>query len=340
MKPILQRLLKEKMGVETLITSLTKLHGDASNRIYYRAVLADGERFVIMQLPQGTSSASEEITNLRTPQIELPFVNVTRFLVNIGIPTPKIHLVAPEEKIIVLEDIGDELFLKGVEGKDMATQRAWYVRALDLLVSMQQSASAAHEKNCIAFQRSFDATLLNWEFDHFLEYGLQARGISLSDADQRIFHTETRKMTDVIVTFPATFTHRDFQSKNIMMHGGSLVLIDFQDALMGPAVYDLVALTRDSYVEIADDLQHELVQYYAKKVGRNEADVKKECDLVTIQRKLKDAGRFVYIDRVKRNSSFLQYIPRSLRYVQRALQEIPEHHRLLSLLERLIPQWQ
>ena len=38
-----------------------------------------------------------------------------------------------------------------------------------------------------------------------------------------------------------------------MMKDGELVVIDFQDALQGPRQYDLVALLRDSYVELDRD---------------------------------------------------------------------------------------
>ena len=44
--------------------------------------------------------------------------------------------------------------------------------------------------------------------------------------------------------------HRDYHSRNLMLHDGSLYIIDFQDARMGPDTYDLVSLLRDSYVDL------------------------------------------------------------------------------------------
>jgi hypothetical protein len=43
---------------------------------------------------------------------------------------------------------------------------------------------------------------------------------------------------------------------------GYLVLIDFQDARMGPCQYDLASLLKDSYVKIEDALVEELIGYY------------------------------------------------------------------------------
>ena len=46
--------------------------------------------------------------------------------------------------------------------------------------------------------------------------------------------------------------HRDYHSRNLMLHGGALYIIDFQDARIGPDTYDLVSLLRDSYVDLPD----------------------------------------------------------------------------------------
>jgi len=65
-----------------------------------------------------------------------------------------------------------------------------------------------------------------------------------------------------------------------------------------------------------------------------------DFDLITVQRKLKDAGRFVYIDRVKKNPGFLQYIPSSLGYVKTALERLDEYRPLYETLGKYIPEWQ
>ena len=54
------------------------------------------------------------------------------------------------------------------------------------------------------------------------------------------------------------------------------------------------------------------------------AQLRRAFDLQTVQRKLKDAGRFVFIERVKGNPSFLRHIPSSVRYVRQALDRLPQ----------------
>ena len=43
---------------------------------------------------------------------------------------------------------------------------------------------------------------------------------------------------------------------------GSLYIIDFQDARMGPDTYDLVSLLRDSYVDFTEPQVDELIAFF------------------------------------------------------------------------------
>ena len=63
-----------------------------------------------------------------------------------------------------------------------------------------------------------------------------------------------------------------------------------------------------------------------------------EFALVALQRKLKDAGRFVFIDRAKRNPDFLRFVPDSLGYVGWALELLPQYGELAALLRARLPE--
>jgi hypothetical protein len=335
-----QRLLSEEMGLHATLLTLQKLHGDASYRAYYRALLDDGSSLIVMQMPEGKASVSEEITNFNGTHRELPFINVARYLSSLGIPTPKIHVYSDDDHIMILEDLGDGLMARELSGAGQQKRMDLYAKAIDLLLDIQRLTKAGSPSDCIAFARSFDASLLHWEFQHFLEFGIEARrGAPMDAADMAIFEEITRDIVSRIEKIPYGFTHRDFQSRNLLLRDGNLAVIDFQDALLGPSVYDLVALTRDSYIELPDDMVDQLIERFASGTERETCDVRREYDLVTVQRKLKDAGRFVFIDQVKKNPGFLKFIPASLGYAQQALQRLPEYEPLLRTLTKYVPEW-
>src|SRR5262249_25853127 len=135
-----------------------------------------------------------------------------------------------------------------------------------------QKAGQDHpDPECMAFQRSFDLPLLLWEFEHFLEYGIEDRFQKKIPQKERKWLMEAATLlVDGIVKIPYGLTHRDFQSRNLMLNEYRFFLIDFQDALMGPPAYDLVALLRDSYVVLPEETVALLIQDYLdgrKKIG-------------------------------------------------------------------------
>ena len=147
------------------------------------------------------------------------------------------------------------------------------------------------------------------------------------------------RIAQELADLPPVLVHRDFQSRNLMVSGqGEVCVIDFQDALLGPHVYDLVALLRDSYLDLGSLQVIDLIDEFCVKRGLNAAATRRLFHLQTVQRKLKDAGRFVFIDRKRGNPAFLQSIPLSLRYVRDALSELPEYSELRSVLGKHVPE--
>lgn len=319
---------------------ITQLHGDASARQYFRIRCADGRTIIMMQMPVGAASVSEEITNFRGTCDEPPFIAMHRVLTAAALPTPALLHDDRAERRLFLEDLGDTPLATLVLQATSAERIAWYQRAIDLLVTMQAAMAAVPAAQSLAAQRSFDAALLNWEFDHFAEYALAARGAPLRADAARHFQEASRCITQILLALPSAFTHRDFQSRNLMWHGERLCLIDFQDALCGPYIYDLVSLLRDSYVPLTTDELTTLLRYFADATRRDLSSVTEHFHVMTIQRKMKDAGRFLYIDRVKGNPNFLQYLPTSLTYVHDALAAIPRFAPLIATLRPSLPEWQ
>jgi hypothetical protein len=321
--------------------AIKKLKGDASNRSYYRVGQAP-ESWVVMVMPPEASKKSEEASKGEPPK-ELPFVNVHRYLEKLGIRVPRILRYDEPAGMMVLEDLSDVTFEQALEGGK--NNQALYTRAVDLLARMRAEAERRPDPDCLAFTRAFDEDLYDWELHHFREWGLEVwSGKKPTDAERAELDTTFRDIARQLAAAPRGFTHRDYQSRNIMVKDGELVVIDFQDALQGPRQYDLVALLRDSYVELdrgfVDTLLDRYIATFSQLTGeRIDAKAFKDFfDLLTLQRKLKDAGRFEFINRVKGNPGFLVSIPASLRYVRDAFARRPELSGLQRLVAKYVPE--
>lgn len=320
-----------------------KLKGDASNRSYYR-VGGYPESYVVMVMPPEAAKKSEEATKGEPPR-ELPFVNVQRYLAYLKIRVPRILRFDEPRGMMVLEDLGDVTFERALQTD---SREALYRRAIAILVQMRAEAERHPETRCLAFTRAFDEDLYVWELNHFREWGMEAwSGKKPTAAESSELERIFKSIARTLAAGPRGFTHRDYQSRNLMVKDGELIVIDFQDALQGPRQYDLVALLRDSYVELDYPFVDRMLDHY---VDRFEADsgveldrvaFKSFFDLLTVQRKLKDAARFEFIHRVKGNPGFLVSIPASLRYVKRAFsrcQGLPEVARLQEIASAYVPE--
>lgn len=331
--------------------TIEKLFGQASARQYFRAKLvrpesaalpmpSDTGSFVVMKMPQGFASPAEEITKVApgAPQ-EFAFLNVQRYLKGLDLHVPEVLAVDAEKGLVLLEDLGDRSLESLVKEADGSFFVFYYKKVIDLLVEMQDRTFASPAKDCIAYYRKFTEELLNWEFTHFLEYGIEDRHkIKVSDALKRAFQDKSAEISKRIAAMPQGFTHRDFQSRNVMFKNYNFHLIDFQDALVGPVLYDLVGLLRDSYVVFTEDHLHMLLEYYYDKLPKSHpyhgrlVDLKNDFHTVALQRKLKDTGRFQYIATVKNNPGFLPHVPLSLVYVRLAFAALPEYDSLRALI--------
>jgi aminoglycoside/choline kinase family phosphotransferase len=141
-------------------------------------------------------------------------------------------------------------------------------------------------------------------------------------------------ITEELASEPRVLCHRDYHSRNLMLSQGQLYLIDFQDARMGPDTYDLASLLRDAYVDLNDIAVNELIAYFLalKGGGVGEVDFRARFDLMALQRNLKAMGTFGYQTTTRQNPVYIQYMPRTLRYVRDTLHRYRRFARLYELL--------
>jgi aminoglycoside/choline kinase family phosphotransferase len=348
---LVARTVESHLPPGLVLRGVTPLAGDASNRRYYRATVAGGppHSFILMQLaePEGFKQSEEAVSGATHQITELPFVNVMSHLAKAGVSVPTLHYYDQAAGLLYLQDFGDLTLAEAVSQTVAPSVESRYKQAINVLVQMQVKATTPADPGCLAFHRSFDMSLLMWEFDHFLEYGVVARrGKPMCADDWTAVRHEFETIASILAGQPRVFTHRDYHSRNLMVDGVRLGVIDFQDALMGPATYDLASLLRDAYIRLDEPLVDDLVAYYLDQLAErrvvwtNRAAFRRLFDLTSIQRNLKAAGRFVYIDCVKGNPKFLADIPRVLGYVKRNLEKYPELQTLRKRLTLYVPELQ
>jgi len=263
---------------------------------------------------------------------QLPFLELRALLEGAQVRVPQLFGAVPERGVIVVEDLGETLAERIARAPSDAAPL--YRRAVQDLARAQRALATLPEGSIVS-TRAFDAQLLSWELEHFREWGVEALGVSLSGVELAAFQAASRYLVDTIGTFRRGFVHRDYQSRNLLaLSDGSIGWIDFQDALLGPRAYDLVALLRDSYQNFDEAFVSERLADYSSVHGLDAEDAQRlrfELDVITVQRKLKDAGRFVFFERTRGDASYLRFFVPTLELVLGALSRLPHRPELQSL---------
>jgi aminoglycoside/choline kinase family phosphotransferase len=314
----------------TTLSSLSRLTGDFSTRSYLRAELAGGgapaSAIIMVLAGSGLPLSSEELGVFAEPPRELPFLDVHRLLTAIGAPVPAIYLADVAAGLLLLEDGGDVLLWDRVRAAP-AEAEALYQRAIDALLILHTRGSAHPDRTGIAFAQRFDTRLYLWELEHFLEYGVERRlGVSRGARARAAWRMSFDAIAAELSAAELVLSHRDFHSWNILMRGNAPLLIDFQDALLAPAEYDLASLLTDRITPriVTPAMERRLLTYYWAERGTHpDAGRRRRYALTALHRALKVIGRIHYIAIEKGKQEPLAFQRDVVATVQRLLGEVP-----------------
>jgi len=307
------------------LVDVAHLAGDFSARRYFRATLAGGDApatMVVMVLAgSGLPLSSEELGVFPEPLTELPFVDVHRLLTAIGAAVPEIYVAAVDQGLLLIEDAGDTVLWDAAMAAP-AEAEARYRAALDALLVLHERGTAHQPATSIAFKQGLDSRLLQWELDHFLEWGIEQRlGTTLSAAARRGYQESFDVLIRELAAADAVLSHRDYHSWNILWRDGRPVIIDFQDAFLAPAEYDLASLLTDRITPRLVDpaMETRLLDHYWTARGR--AYDRRCYALIALHRALKVVGRLHYIALAKNKPGPLAFLPDVLATTRRFLVE-------------------
>ncbi len=277
----------------------TPLAGDASARRYER-------------LSQGGASAVLMIAPPETGEDVRPFLRIARHLSSAGFSAPAILAEDPALGLLLIEDLGDDLFAR-LAAADPKVEARLYEAAVELLASLHRTAPpeglAAMTPRGLA-----EATDLA---------GIWYAGLGEGTADP----DTTLRLEDALTDLPglaSVLVLRDFHAENLLWlparQGPARVgLLDFQDALLGHPAYDLISLLADARRDLSHGLAEAMTRRYLDLTGTDAAPFTRAAALLTVQRNLRILGIFARLSLRDGKPGYLAHVPRVWRHLTRAL---------------------
>ena len=309
-------------------TRVVPLTGDASDRRYVRILIRD-ETSQVLAVHPGPIEFER-----------MPFVNVARLFGALPVPVPRIVGHSDPLGIIALQDLGDVTLQAHLGAASPSEHKALYRQAVAFIETMQRRGAELASPEYVPYGIAFDTEKLMWELQFFAKHFLEGyRGATLAPAARALLQSEFTTIAEELAGDRRVLCHRDYHSRNLMLHEGSLYIIDFQDARMGPDTYDLVSLLRDSYVDFTEQEIEDLIAFFlALHVAGGDDSVRAleefrpRFDLMAVQRNLKALGTFGFQTMSRGNTVYIQYIPRTLNYLRANLERYPRFATLREIL--------
>jgi N-acetylmuramate 1-kinase len=316
--------LRTHKGEAAPLTSVTALTGDASTRRYFRLHAPQGSSSIVALYPDPFDASAT------------PFYTVGQALIQMGLPVPRLLDHDGALGIYEQEDLGDLTLQHVLDDAPVQKRVDLYREAIAEIVLAQREAPRVPQR-AACFHTAFDIEKLSWELHYFEKHFLELhRRVDLSVEDRSKLAEGFHSLAANIASWPRVLCHRDYHSRNLMQHDGRLYWIDYQDARMGPATYDLASLLRDSYVTLDEEFVSDRAEEFRQKGAPDETreTFAYRFELMSIQRNLKALGTFGYMAVVRSNPVYLPYIPRTLAHVKRNLERHPELASMAAVLRR------
>jgi len=299
------------------------LPGDASFRRYVRLVGAGG-RAMMMDAPP--------------PQEDVrPFLAVARLLERLGLSAPRILAADEAAGLLLLEDFGDDTYTRLLAAG--AAEEPLYALAVDVLVALNRRFAAAMAPALLPYDEARllaeAALLVDW-------YLPAVTGVPTDPSLRADYLEQWRALLPLARGVPETLVLRDYHVDNLMRLDGragiaACGLLDFQDAVLGPASYDLVSLLEDARRDVPADLARAMTaRFLAAFPDIDRAAFARSCAILAAQRNCKIVGIFTRLSARDGKPGYLAHIPRVWRLLESDLCH-PALGPLARWLDRHVP---
>ena len=285
---------------KTLKKDNIKIHeikGDASKRKYYRI---NHNKKTLMIMDSGL-----EIRNFNN------FIKYTNIFSENKIKIPEIFHINNSKKIIVMQDLKHNLFFEKINNKNLLKI---YKNAIDNILKIQEIRKPSI--NSYTVKKYYDESFLftDWLLKGFCN-------LKLSKKDLNEISKSINFIIDKINYSDKKLVHRDYHSKNLFFINNKTVIIDYQDAVYGSPLYDVVSLLNDCYRDIDKNTKKTLKIFFFKRfTDKNNINLSyqkfiESFNFVTVQRHMKASGIFCRLSIKHKRHNYIQYLDRTLNYI-------------------------
>ncbi|MBV2142064.1 tRNA (adenosine(37)-N6)-threonylcarbamoyltransferase complex ATPase subunit type 1 TsaE [Falsochrobactrum sp. TDYN1] len=277
------------------------------------------------------------------------FVAIGRLLESHGFRVPQMRAMDFDGGLLVLEDFGTQ-GVRAPSGEPLVERYEAAARFLAHLHGVNWPDRVPLEGYPDHVIAPFDREAMMMEVDLVGQwYAPRMMGRQLTKAESKSYAAAWDQVFNAIADAEQSLLLRDYHSPNLFWFAQAqgkdkIGTIDFQDAMIGPAAYDVASLALDARVRISPQIEQATVSAYCNERRRlghvfDEAEFRKEYAVMGAQRNAKLLGLFVRLDERDGKPHYLNHLPHIHEYLERVLQHpvmepVTSWFRNLGLLQK------
>ena len=275
------------------------LRVEASHRLFFRLVRASGTLVLMVSPPELENNAS--------------FITLTELFALHGVGVPE--LIARDDQLgaFLLSDLGTVHLADVYSSPDEAA-------------AVQLALDSIHVVQTVPQQQlqPYTPERLLMELGIFTEWFVRGLLVDAALAEPELTHIQqdmdaiAAHLVPAIDQGPKACVHRDYHSRNLLLtQAGALGVVDYQDALWGPACYDVASLLYDCYHEFGDQQVADYAEYFRSRsnlfAAFTTAEFAQSLATTALQRQIKAIGIFARLYLRDKKASHLPHILPNLR---------------------------
>lgn len=295
---------------------LVPLAGDVSHRSFYRVA---GAGQVLMVTPPDE------------PNKVADWLAIRAWLADREVPVPALHAHHRPTGVLLIGDVGDRLLT------EVAEPKCWYDQTVAALARVEALAAGEPATTSPAHARRLEEQRVRWELRRFRKI-VAALVADLDDDERESWKRGEDRMVAALDAAPRAWMHRDLHARNLLVHDGRAWWVDFQDAMIGPWLYDLASLACDPYAFLDEPRRAAVREAYLGLPGRvhrglGAAAVEALWDLVTVQRLVHCVACYVWVYEHFGRTLYLRFLPHAVGQLRGALARCPAAAPLAAVMD-------
>jgi hypothetical protein len=306
--------------------SVQAASADASSRRYLRVDGAAGS-LIVMDAP-----AQADVVQR--------FVRIAALIADAGLHAPQVLACDEAHGFVLLSDLGCTSYLEALAEAAPRQADTLMRDAVRALVQWQSGIDGA-------VLPPYDEALLMRELQLFPEWCVQREhNLSWNDRERAVWDRTCRMLVDSALAQPRVAVHRDWMPRNLMVADPNPGILDFQDAVHGPATYDMASLLRDAFLSWDEEREIDWAARFweqARRAGHFGAAPMAEdfgefwraLEWMGLQRHLKVLGIFCRLKHRDGKPRYAEDLPRFFGYAMKVAVRYRPLEPLLALLEPL-----